>query len=75
MSIGWTKSDSRPSAIATGMVVGLVCCVVPLALLFCSDLSAFRQDLHRMWGNVTGSETHKPIERRKKNKVAANNAV
>ena len=75
VSIGWTKSDSRPSAIATGTVVGLVCCVVPLALLCCSDLCASHRDLSRMWGNITGKKNHKMMKRRKKNKVAASKTV
>ncbi len=74
MSIGWTKSDSRPSAIATGTVVGLVCCVVPLALLCCSDLPAFHRDLRRMWGNITGKKNPEPKAKRKENMMAESEA-
>ncbi len=56
-SIGWTESDSRPSAIATGAVVGLLCCVIPLVAMLILDLPALSRDLRRMVYNVTGKES------------------
>ena len=54
-SIGWTKADSRPSAIAIGTTSGLVCVLVPFVVVFCCDLPAYRrQFLDRFLRNVTG---------------------
>ncbi len=55
-SISWTESDSRSSAIATGTVVGLLCCVIPIAAMIILDLPAVLRDLLRMAYNITGNE-------------------
>ncbi len=68
MSIGWTKSDSRPSAIATGAGVGIVFCVLPLLLVFILDLTTVYRDFRRAMYNITGNEKYRPKEKTKKPK-------
>ncbi len=57
-SVGWTESDSRPSTIVTGTVVGLLCCVIPIVAIIVLDLPALHRDLCRMIYNVTGKEKY-----------------
>lgn len=54
-SIGWTKADYRPSAIAIGTTTGLICVLFPFVLVFCLDLPVYRRHLmERFLPNLTG---------------------
>ncbi len=69
VSIGWTRSDSRPSAIATGAGAGTLFYVLPLLLLFVLDLPVFYRELR--WGmlyNITGNEKYRTKKKIKKPK-------
>ena len=66
VSIGWTKSDSRPSAIATGAVVGIVFCVLPLLLVFILGLPTLYRDFLRAMYNLTGNEKYNPDKKTEK---------
>ena len=68
--IGWTQSDSRPSAIATGAVAGIIFYVTPLVIVCIMDLPAFHRDARRMVRNITG----KRAGRKKKNKIGKKKA-
>ncbi len=57
-SASWTESDSRPSAIATGTVVGLLCCVIPILAIIILDLPVMRSHLLRMAYNINGDEKY-----------------
>ncbi len=57
-SVGWTESDSRPSTIVTGTILGLLCCVIPIAAIVVLDLPALHRDLRRMIYNITGKEKY-----------------
>ncbi len=70
VSIGWTESDSRPSAIATGAGVGIVFCVLPLLIVFILDLPTLYRYFRRAMYNITGNEKYKPRKKTKKKKNA-----
>ncbi len=72
VSIGWTKSDSRPSAIATGAGVGILFYVLPLLLVFILDLPIFYQKLRRALYQITGNEKYKSKKETKKKKPEKN---
>ncbi len=65
-SFGWTESDSRPSTIVTGTMLGLLCCVIPIAAIIVLDLPALHRDLSRMIYNVTGKEKYNSKKRGQK---------
>ncbi len=57
ISIGWTASDSRPSAIAVGTVGGILLAVTPFMMLFAIDLPALYHDLRQAVCRVTKEKT------------------
>ena len=69
-SIGWTKSDSRPSAIATGTLAGSLFCIIPIVIVFLSDLPTFLRHIRGMWHNITGKETKKPKKSKERRKAS-----
>ncbi len=58
-SIGWTESDSVPTAIAVGTVGGILLFGTPFILVFLMDLPSLHRDLCRALRTVMGKQRKK----------------
>ncbi len=53
--VAWTVSDYRPSAITTGTIIGLLCCVIPILAIVIQDLPTLHLGLLRAAYNIAGN--------------------
>ncbi len=66
VSIGWTASDSRPSAITVGTVGSILLMVAPFLLIFLLDLPILHEHLRLGLRRDTGKPKQKTKKSRKR---------